>query len=90
MKKFFCVFFGFLLNAYIIAAQEIKTVAVYVAGEDSISRTVKQIVGSQFVTCIVNTKGYSAIERTSDFLKELHNEHYYQHSRFVDDEHSFN
>ena len=86
MKNKLFVLLSYLAIANFIHAQDVKTIAVYVSGDDSISQTIKQIVGSQFVIGIVNTKGYSAIERTSDFLKELRREHNYQRSGFVDDE----
>ena len=86
MKNKLFVLLSYLAIANFIYAQDVKTITVYVSGDDSISQTIKQIVGSQFVIGIVNTKGYSAIERTSDFLKELRREHNYQRSGFVDDE----
>lgn len=86
MKNKLFVLLSYLAITNFIYAQDVKTIAVYVSGDDSISQTIKQIVGSQFVIGIVNTKGYSAIERTSDFLKELRREHNYQRSGFVDDE----
>lgn len=74
-----------MLFALAASAQKTK-VAVYVTAADGVEEATKQIVGSELVAAIVLNNQYSAVERTSDFLKELSQEHSYQRSGSVDDQ----
>ena len=60
-------------------------VAVYVSGAESVSETAKQVVGGELVAGIVANSEYSAVERTTEFLRQLAKEHDYQRSGNVDD-----
>ncbi|GHT40486.1 hypothetical protein AGMMS49965_08830 [Bacteroidia bacterium] len=60
-----------------------QKVAVYVTG--SSDKGTDEFVGAYLVDAIVRSSGYTAVERTSDFLKELNKEQGYQQSGNVDD-----
>jgi hypothetical protein len=64
--------------------QNAKKVAVYVTGgeEDGLG----EFVGAYLVDAITHNSGYSAVERTADFLKAIDREHEHQRSGNVDDE----
>jgi hypothetical protein len=64
--------------------QNTKKVAVYVTGgeEDGLG----EFVGAYLVDAITHNSGYTAVERTADFLKALTSEHEHQRSGSVDDE----
>jgi hypothetical protein len=59
-----------------------KKVAVYVIGGDSIG----EFVGAYLVDAITHNSGYTAVERTAEFLSALNREHEYQRTGTVDDE----
>lgn len=83
MKQLFII----LLSTFpLLAFSQPTTVAVYVTGSESVSETVKQVVGGELVAGIVANKEYSAVERTADFLAEIMKEHDYQRSGNVDDQ----
>lgn len=85
MKRYF-IFVTIILGmiAPSVLAQTAKQkVAVYVTGEADSGY--KKVIGSKLVTGITRSEGYTAIERTSDFLAELNKEQDYQMSGAVSD-----
>ena len=85
MKRYF-IFVAIILGmiAPSVLAQTAKQkVAVYVTGEADSGY--KKVIGSKLVTGITRSEGYTAIERTSDFLAELNKEQDYQMSGAVSD-----
>jgi hypothetical protein len=65
------------------AAQDKKTVAVYVTGD--CNGTIKEKIGARIVSQIVRSREYLAVERTAEFDKALEKETTYQYSGNVDD-----
>ena len=61
-----------------------KKVAVYVSGGEE--EGFGEFVGAYLVDAITYNDGYTAVERTAEFLKALNKEHEYQRSGMVDDE----
>jgi len=61
-----------------------KKVAVYVTGGED--EGLGEFVGAYLVDAITHNSGYSAVERTAEFLKALSSEHEHQRSGNVDDE----
>lgn len=61
-----------------LSANAQKQVAVYVSGDQE--EGVKKVLGSKMVTYITNADGFTAVERTKDFLNALMNENDYQTS----------
>lgn len=83
MKKLLIIFLSALsLTTY----AEKKKVAVYVTSPESVEEATRQIVGSELVAAFVANNEYNAVERTSDFLREINKEQTYQHSGNVDDQ----
>ena len=83
MKKLLIIFLSALsLTMY----AEKKKVAVYVTSPESVEEATRQIVGSELVAAFVANNEYNAVERTSDFLREINKEQTYQHSGNVDDQ----
>lgn len=66
----------------IIAFAQPKRVAVYVIGEDA---GMNKVLGTKLQTAIARSEGYSAVERTAEFLAELSKEQKYQRTGAVDD-----
>jgi uncharacterized protein (TIGR02145 family) len=64
-------------------SQSKKKVAVYITGEGNAGT--KKVIGAKLVSAITQTDEYAAVERTSDFLRELNKEQEYQRSGNVDD-----
>lgn len=63
-----------------------QKVAVYVtSSSNDVDDAAKQIIGTELVSAIIETKQYDAVERTSDFLKQISTEQGYQRSGNVDD-----
>lgn len=85
MKRFaYCIiaFIYFLGNCAV--AQTVKQkVAVYVTGEAEPGY--KKVIGSKLVSSLTRSDNYAAVERTSDFLSALNQEHDYQTSGAVSD-----
>lgn len=80
MKKLLLIFLSALsLTAF---AQQKKTVAVYVMGEDE---GITKVLSNKLVSAIASSREYTAVERTADFLSELKKEQNYQRSGAVDD-----
>lgn len=64
-----------------------QKVAVYVTSStNDVDEAAKQIIGTELVSAIIETKQYDAVERTSDFLKQISTEQGYQRSGNVDDQ----
>lgn len=85
MKLYF-LFITFFLGTLImsVSAQTPKQkVAVYVTGDAE--NGYKKVISSKLVTGITHSDGYTAIERTADFLAELNKEHDYGMSGAVRD-----
>lgn len=61
-----------------------KKLAVYVAGKD-IDDNIKYVIGSKMVEKITLSPAYSAVERSSDFMREIAREQGMQTSGMVDD-----
>jgi uncharacterized protein (TIGR02145 family) len=70
-------------TAAMAQSQSKKKVAVYITGEGNASS--KKVIGAKLVAAITKADEYAAVERTSDFLRELSKEHDYQRSGNVDD-----
>jgi hypothetical protein len=60
-----------------------QKVAVYVTGGEDAG--LGEFVGAYLVDAITHNSGYSAVERTAEFLKALNSEHDHQRSGNVDD-----
>ena len=73
--KFIITFFIFV---YCLTVNAQKQVAVYVSGNQE--PEIKKVLGSKMVSYITKSDEYTAIERTSDFLRALNAEHDYQTS----------
>jgi hypothetical protein len=85
MKRIF-ILFAFMLAAICFdtaAAQDKKTVAVYVTG--NCDGTIKEMVSSRVIAQIVRSREYAAVERTTEFDRALVKEATYTHSGNVDD-----
>ena len=80
MKKLLLISVLTLCSLNIFAQQK---VAVYVTG--SKEEGVNEFMGAYLVNAIVNNSKYLAVERTSDFLRELAKEQSYQRTGAVDD-----
>ena len=74
--KLICFIISVLVCAFTSWAQ--TNVAVYVTGEQE--PAVKKVLGSKMVTYITQSPNYTAVERTTDFLSALTDEHDYQTS----------
>jgi hypothetical protein len=61
-----------------------QKVAVYVTGGEE--EGLSEFIGAYMVDAITHNSGYTAIERTAEFLKALNSEHEYQRTGTVDDE----
>lgn len=61
-----------------------KKLAVYVAGKD-VDDNIKYVIGSKMVEKITLSPSYSAVERSSDFMREIAREQGMQTSGMVDD-----
>jgi hypothetical protein len=86
MKKVFVLMLAITCAATVVVAQQSqskKKVAVYVTGEGNAGT--KKVIGTKLVSAITQTDEYAAVERTSDFLRELSKEQEYQRSGNVDD-----
>lgn len=70
-----------LLPCAVLFAQEKKTIAVYVAGNEE--ETVKKVFASKVVSAIIGQGKYMAVERTSSFLEQIGKETSYQGSGAV-------
>lgn len=78
---FLAIIFGMIASS---SAQTAKQkVAIYVTGDAESGY--KKVIGSKLVTGITRSEGYSAVERTADFLAELTKEQDYQMSGAVSD-----
>jgi hypothetical protein len=60
-----------------------QKVAVYVTGAEE--EGLNEFMGAYLVDAIVNSSNYQAVERTSDFIKELNKEQDYQRTGAVND-----
>lgn len=85
MKRFILIAamlfaFGSIATAQTAAKQK---VAVYVTGDAD--NNIKKVIGSKLVTGITRSEGYTAVERTADFLAGLTKEQDYQMSGAVSD-----
>ena len=61
-----------------------KKVAVYITGEEEDG--LGEFVAAYLVNAITHNDGYTAVERTAEFLKVLNKEQEYQRTGMVDDE----
>lgn len=77
-----CLFIFLAISVMAVSQQK---VAIYVTAPESLDAPIKEIIGSELVSGIVLNKDYVAVERTSDFLKEIVKEQDYQRSGNVDD-----
>jgi hypothetical protein len=86
MKKILVLVVACVGLGYGAFAQDSKKqkVAVYVTGAKE--EGTNEFVGAYLVDAIVQSSDYIAVERTSDFLKELSKEQGYQQSGAVDDD----
>lgn len=83
MKKFIFIMMAFL--PIMLMAQ--SKVAVYVtSSSETVDETMKEIIGSEIVTAIVNNPAYHAVERTSEFLAQIKKEQGGELSGKVDDQ----
>lgn len=76
MKRTILLLAVFICCGVISNAQ--KKVAVYVTGDQE--QAIKKVLGSKMVTYITDNDGFTAVERTADFLSALSSEHDYQAS----------
>lgn len=76
MKRTILLLTVFICCGVISNAQ--KKVAVYVTGDQE--QAIKKVLGSKMVTYITDNDGFTAVERTADFLSALSSEHDYQAS----------
>ncbi len=84
MKRLvFLIMAFFCLSGYLMAQGERLKVAVYVTGD--VDDSYKKVIGSKMVSAITASQGYTAVERTADFLAALSQEHDYQASGAVND-----
>lgn len=74
--------FVILLAVSLTSFAQPKRVAVYVIGEDA---GMNKVLGTKLQTAIARSEGYSAVERTAEFLAELSKEQKYQRTGAVDD-----
>jgi hypothetical protein len=73
-----------IMSASVVLGQtKQQKVAVYVTGGEE--EGLSEFVGAYLVDAITHNSGYSAVERTEDFLKTLDKEHGYQRTGNVDD-----
>ena len=68
----------FIAYGLSLSATAQRQVAVYVSGDQE--EAIKKVLGSKMVTYITNTDGFTAIERTVDFLNAMQAEQDYQTS----------
>jgi hypothetical protein len=74
-----------LISVSVVWGQSARQkVAVYVTGGEE--EGLDEYIGAYLVDAITHNSGYTAVERTADFLKALNKEHDYQRSGMVDDE----
>ncbi|MDE6415684.1 MAG: hypothetical protein K2K68_01495 [Duncaniella sp.] len=73
--KLILIFIAYGLS---LSATAQRQVAVYVSGDQE--EAIKKVLGSKMVTYITNTDGFTAIERTVDFLNAMQAEQDYQTS----------
>lgn len=86
MRKLVCLLIAmFYLIGVGMAQTPKKKVAVYVTGESEIESSYKKVIGSKMVSEITKSSGFSAVERTADFLAALTKEQDYQTSGAVKD-----
>lgn len=85
MKRFvyFIIAFICLFGNAVMAQTAKQKVAVYVTGEAESGY--KKVIGSKLVSSITRSESFAAVERTSDFLSALNQEHDYQTSGAVSD-----
>jgi hypothetical protein len=81
MKKILFILLA-IMSAGVVCGQQ--KVAVYVTGGEE--EGLSEFVGAYLVDAITHNSGYTAIERTAEFLKALNSEHEYQRSGMTDDE----
>lgn len=83
MKKF--IFIMMALMPIMLMAQ--SKVAVYVtSNSDAVDEAMKEIIGSEIVTAIVNNPAYHAVERTNEFLAQIKKEQGGDQATKVDDQ----
>ena len=68
-----------------IALMAQTKVAVYVTSTNDVPIETRKVIGSEVVAAFVATEGYSAIERTAEFLSGISQEQAYQRGGSVDD-----
>ena len=72
-----------IISASVVLGQEKQKVAVYVTGAEE---GVNEFVGAYLVNSIVSSSDYIAVERTSEFMRELNKEQEYQRTGAVNDD----
>ena len=83
MKKTVFLLLALISVSVVFGQGEKKKVAVYVTGtEEGIS----EFLGAYLVNSIVSSSDYVAVERTSDFMRELNKEQEYQRTGAVNDD----
>lgn len=78
MRKFIITWFS-LIAISLMAQQK---VAIYITGD----KTIGTVLENRLVADIAKTNQYIVVERTSNFIAELQNEHQYERTGFVDDD----
>ncbi|MDR3351129.1 MAG: hypothetical protein LBN98_05770 [Prevotellaceae bacterium] len=81
MKKILFILLAIMSTGVVCGQQK---VAIYVTGGEE--EGLSEFVGAYLVDAITHNSGYTAIERTAEFLKALNSEHEYQRSGMTDDE----
>lgn len=83
MKRIAFLLFALVCTGTILGQENKQKVAVYIT--DNSTLNAGEFAGDFLVNAIVKRSTYLAVERTSDFLKELNKEQQYQRTGSVDD-----
>jgi hypothetical protein len=83
MKKILILMLAVMSAGIVWGQTKQQNVAVYVTGEEE--KGLNEYVGAYLVDAITHNSGYTAVERTAEFLKALDKEHEYQRTGNVDD-----
>jgi hypothetical protein len=83
MKRVLILLLGVMSASMVLGQTKQQKVAVYVTGGEE--EGLSEYVGAYIVDAIAHNSGYTAVERTADFLKVLSNEHEHQRTGNVDD-----
>jgi hypothetical protein len=83
MKRIVILLLAVMSASAVWGQTQKQKVAVYVTGGEE--EGLSEFVGAYLVDAITHNSGYTAVERTPEFLKALNMEHEHQRSGHVDD-----